>query len=173
MLSIAGRAERFPVHRIFCIGRNYAEHVREMGNDPAGKPIFFTKPSSSLRHNGDQIPYPLATENFHHEVELVVALDKRTIPIEQAQDHIYGYGGSRLTHVIYRKSPKPRGSPGMPAKPSMTLRLVQNYMVAQIGTCAEEQSGSVIEIRKETEPADLECPEIISTLSVSICRRAI
>ena len=93
MLPIAGRAERFPVHRIFCIGRNYAEHVREMGNDPAGKPILFTKPSSSLRLNGAQIPYPLATANFHHEVELVVALDKggTNIPIEPAHDNFYGY----------------------------------------------------------------------------------
>lgn len=115
MLSIAGRAEKFPVHRIFCIGRNYAEHVREMGNDPSkDAPIFFSKPAVSLRPNGSRIPYPLATQNLHHEVELVVALEKggQQIPVEEAQDYIFGYAvGVDLTRRDLQEIAKGKGQP--------------------------------------------------------------
>lgn len=74
-LPIAGREERFPVHRIYCVGRNYAAHAREMGGDPDREPpFFFTKPADALVCDGLDAPYPPATDNLHHEVELVVAI---------------------------------------------------------------------------------------------------
>ena len=69
-LAILGRRERFPVRRIYCVGRNYADHVREMGGDPnASPPFFFAKPADALVETGTILPYPSGTEDLHHEVE--------------------------------------------------------------------------------------------------------
>jgi fumarylpyruvate hydrolase len=98
MLPIAGSSELFPVRRIYCIGRNYAAHSREMGSDPAREPpFFFQKPSDAIQYvapgtTADH-PYPTLTRNYHYEIELVAALDKggRNIPAEQALSLVYGY----------------------------------------------------------------------------------
>lgn len=96
-LAVAGKSERFPVNRIICVGRNYAAHAREMGMDPGRiPPFFFMKPASALVEAGADeitIPYPPMTKNFHHEIELVVAISKggSNIPEAEAWDHIYGY----------------------------------------------------------------------------------
>jgi len=96
-LAIIGRSERFPVNRIFCVGRNYAAHAREMGMDPARiPPFFFMKPATALVEAGPEgvtIPYPSLTNNFHHEIELVLAIGKggKDIAVDHAWDHIYGY----------------------------------------------------------------------------------
>ena len=93
-LPVAGDERRFPVRRIYCVGRNYAAHAREMGHDPDREPpFFFTKPADALVPDGARIPYPLATRDLHHEVELVVALGKggAEISAAQAQDCIFGY----------------------------------------------------------------------------------
>ncbi len=74
-IAVAGSAERFPVRRIYCVGQNYADHVREMGGDPdRTPPFFFAKPGDAVVASGTALPYPLATANLHHEIELVVAL---------------------------------------------------------------------------------------------------
>src|SRR5210317_1013152 len=74
-IPVVGLAARFPVHRVYCVGRNYADHVAEMGGDPkAEPPVFFSKPASALVPNAQEICYPQATSDLHHEVELVVAL---------------------------------------------------------------------------------------------------
>jgi fumarylpyruvate hydrolase len=94
-LPIAGLRQRFPVNRIFCVGRNYADHAREMGHDPNREPpFFFMKPPSALLDDNQNLPYPKQTSDLHHEVELVVALGQggSNIPVEQAAAHIYGYG---------------------------------------------------------------------------------
>jgi fumarylpyruvate hydrolase len=97
-IPIAGSAMAFPVRRIYCIGRNYAAHAREMGSDPTREPpFFFQKPTDAIQHvrpgTVADHPYPTLTKNYHYEVELVVALNKggRNIPIERALDHVYGY----------------------------------------------------------------------------------
>ena len=97
-VPIAGASEVFPVHRIYCIGRNYAAHAREMGSDPTREPpFFFQKPSDAVQYvPPDQTvdhPYPALTQNYHYEVELVAALKSggRNIPIDQALQHVYGY----------------------------------------------------------------------------------
>src|SRR5438445_10428680 len=97
-VEVAGSAERFPVHRIFCVGRNYAAHAREMGHDPDREPpFFFTKPADAIvicidPKNPTKIPYPPATKNLHHEMELVVAMKSggANIPVEKALDHVVG-----------------------------------------------------------------------------------
>ncbi len=77
-VEVAGADERFPVHRIYCVGRNYADHVREMGSDPKrDPPIFFAKPADAVVANGAPVPYPPQTNNLHHEIELVVAARAR------------------------------------------------------------------------------------------------
>ena len=92
-LPVAGSADRFPVRRIYCIGRNYAAHAREMGADEREPPFFFLKPADAIVQDGAAIPYPPATENLHYEGELVVALGKggRNIPVEDANDYVFGY----------------------------------------------------------------------------------
>ena len=85
----------FPVRRIYCVGRNYAEHAREMGHDPnAEPPFFFSKPADALLVGGADAPYPTQTSNFHHEIELVAAIGTggSEIPVETAISHVWGYG---------------------------------------------------------------------------------
>lgn len=93
-LAIAGSAELFPVRRIWCVGRNYLEHIREMGNDEREAPFFFAKPADALVPDGGMVPYPPLTRDMHHEVELVVALKSggRNVPVEKALDCVWGYG---------------------------------------------------------------------------------
>ncbi len=94
-LAIVGSDARFPIHRIYCVGRNYAAHAREMGKDPNREPpFFFSKPADAILPDGSAAPFPSATSNLHHEVELVVALKSggKDIPIEKALDCIWGYG---------------------------------------------------------------------------------
>ena len=92
-LPIAGSDEVFPVRRVYCIGRNYADHVVEMGGDPdSSRPFFFQKNPSNLDPSGE-FPYPTASENVHHEAELLVALKRGGvgIAVENALDHVWGY----------------------------------------------------------------------------------
>src|SRR5690242_2673437 len=92
-VEVRGTRDRFPVRRIFCVGRNYAAHAREMGNDDREPPFFFTKPADAIVANGVEVPFPSRTSNFHHEVELVVALGSggANISAAQANSLIYGY----------------------------------------------------------------------------------
>lgn len=93
-VEISGTDVRFPVNRIFCVGRNYAAHVREMGFDPGREePCYFTKASRCIAASGSEIPYPPATENFHHEIELVVAIGKAGFELaaDESLSVVYGY----------------------------------------------------------------------------------
>jgi fumarylpyruvate hydrolase len=93
-VEVKGTNSRFPVRRIFCVGRNYAAHVREMGNNEREHPpIFFTKPADAVVANNSNVPYPSRTSNFHHEVELVVALGGGGANVAKgdASAMIYGY----------------------------------------------------------------------------------
>ncbi len=97
-IPIAGMDQLFPVRRIYCIGRNYAAHAREMGSDPTREPpFFFQKPADAVQvvmpEEIAEHPYPPLTRNYHYEVELVAALGRsgHNIPVEQAQDCVFGY----------------------------------------------------------------------------------
>ena len=100
-VAIRGTSARFAVRRIFCVGRNYAEHAREMGNDPDREPpFFFAKPADAVIGDGAQIAYPSATADLHHEAELVVAIGTggTGIALDRALDHVWGYApGNDLT----------------------------------------------------------------------------
>jgi fumarylpyruvate hydrolase len=94
-LPIVGNDDEFPIRRIYCVGRNYLEHIRETaGADEREPPFFFQKPADAIIQNGDDFPYPPLSEKVHHEIELIVAINKggKDISPENALDHVYGYG---------------------------------------------------------------------------------
>lgn len=118
-LAIAGSAARLPVRRIFCVGRNYAEHIREMGNDTAEPPFFFTKPADALVADGETLTFPPATDNLHHEAELVAAIGVggADIPAETALSHVWGYAaGNDLTRRDLQAAAKATSRPWDMAK---------------------------------------------------------
>jgi fumarylpyruvate hydrolase len=92
-IKIVGMDERFPARRVYCVGRNYIDHIREMGSDEREPPFFFQKPTDALVLDGGDFPYPPLSENVHYEIELVVAIGKagRSIVPGDALDHVYGY----------------------------------------------------------------------------------
>ncbi len=120
-VPVAGTSDHFPVRRVFCVGRNFAEHAREMGAAvptsaaDRGTPVFFTKPADALVLDG-VVPYPPATRELHHEVEFVVAIGVDApageIPVEQAQALVYGYAlGLDLTRRDLQAAAKAKGLP--------------------------------------------------------------
>ncbi|MDO1529093.1 fumarylacetoacetate hydrolase family protein [Fulvimonas sp. R45] len=119
-LPVVGSALRFPVRRIFCIGRNYADHAKEMGAQvDHAAPMFFCKPADAVVTDGADLPYPSATADLHHEVEMVVALKAggRDIPPAQALDKVFGYGvGLDLTRRDLQAQAKAKGHPWDVAK---------------------------------------------------------
>ena len=141
-LPVAGSDEVFPVGRIFCIGRNYAEHAAEMGHDPDREPpFFFAKPASALVQDGSELDFPVATEDLHHEIELVVALGSggRDVPEDRALDLVFGYAvGLDMTRRDLQADAKRAGRPWDMAKgfdesaPTSALRTV-----ADVGHPAE------------------------------------
>ncbi len=114
-LPIEGSDAVFPVHRIYCIGRNYAEHAIEMGHDPTREPpFFFQKNPDNLLPPGCDFPYPPKTKDVHHEIEMVVALNSggTGIPVDRALDHVWGYGvGLDMTRRDLQGEAKKLGRP--------------------------------------------------------------
>jgi fumarylpyruvate hydrolase len=117
-VPIRGLSERFPVRRIYCVGRNYEEHAKEMGFTGREPPFFFLKPADTLVVVEDgqtgALPYPSLTQNYHHEIELVVAIGQggRNIPAAQALEHVYGYAvGLDMTRRDLQNEMKKQGRP--------------------------------------------------------------
>jgi len=113
-LPVTGSGDAFPVRRIFCVGRNYAEHQKEMGGSGREIPFFFIKSAHSLVPGGGDVHYPPKTSNYHYETELVVALGKggRRIPAGSANEHIYGYAvGLDMTRRDLQQWGKDHGRP--------------------------------------------------------------
>ncbi|MDQ1341481.1 MAG: fumarylpyruvate hydrolase, partial [Pseudomonadota bacterium] len=119
-VEVAGTDARFPVRRVYCVGRNYAKHAREMGMDPEREPpFFFSKPADAVVPNGTPVPYPPRTSNLHHEIELVVAIGMcgRDIPLANALAHVFGYAvGNDLTRRDLQTHAKDNGLPWDVAK---------------------------------------------------------
>src|SRR5258707_2901475 len=90
-IAVVGTSELFPVRRIWCVGRNYIEHIREMAQDERAPPFFFAKPAAAIVPDGGTVPYPSLTQDMHHEVELVVALKtgRRDLPWDKAHERLY------------------------------------------------------------------------------------
>ncbi len=117
-VPVAGRPEQFPVHRIYCVGRNYEEHAKEMGFTGREPPFFFLKPADAAlvvpEGQTGSLPYPSLTKNFHHEIELVVAIGKggKNIAAADAFDHVFGYAiGLDMTRRDLQNEMKKQGRP--------------------------------------------------------------
>ncbi len=185
-LAVAGSADLFPVRRIWCVGRNYLEHIKEMGQDEREPPFFFAKPADAIVPDNGTAPYPSLTKDMHHEVELVVALKSggRNIPTEKALDCVWGYGvGIDLTRrdlqIASRdiKRPwevgkafdasapcgplKPASQTGHPSKGKIVLKC--NGKVRQDGDLAQMIWNLPEIISKLSEMVALEAGDIIMT----------
>ena len=114
-VAVAGEPGRFPVRRIFCVGRNYAAHAREMGKDPDREPpFFFTKPADAVVDSGTIVPYPPETSNFQYEIELVIAIGREGFDVsrEAALNLVFGYGvGIDLTRRDLQLEARDKGRP--------------------------------------------------------------
>jgi fumarylpyruvate hydrolase len=119
-VSVLDTSAKFPVHRIYCVGQNYADHVREMGGEPQqAPPVFFSKPADAIVTDNKDVPYPSATNSLHYEVELVIALGKggRNIAAKAALDCVYGYAvGIDFTRRDLQAAAKSAGRPWDAAK---------------------------------------------------------
>jgi fumarylpyruvate hydrolase len=173
-VPIAGSADLLPVRRIFCVGRNYAEHAREMGMDPDREPpFFFTKPADAIVPGGGVVPYPPRTQNLHHEIELVVALARgaRGIAVEAALDCIYGYAvGLDLTRRDLQAESRKQGKPWDTAKAfDHSAPLSAIVPAARIGHPARGRIELSVNgaLRQQGDLADMiwNVPEIIAELS--------
>ena len=173
-VAIAGSAQRFPVHRIYCIGRNYADHAKEMGASvDRGNPVFFCKPADAVVADRAQIPYPPGTSELHHEVEMVVALQSGGVDIAPAQacKHVFGYAvGLDLTRRDLQAIAKAKALPWDSAKafdrsaPLSSIRRASDVGHPQHARLSLEVNGT---LRQQADIADMvfAVPEIIARLS--------
>ncbi|HZF77713.1 MAG TPA: fumarylacetoacetate hydrolase family protein [Acetobacteraceae bacterium] len=163
----------FPVRRIFCVGRNYAEHAIEMGSDPTREPPFyFTKPADAVVTDGADMPYPPATKSLHHEMELVVAIGEggRDIAIGDALRHVWGYcAGLDMTRRDLQNEAKKTGRPwdmgkGFDASAPMGLLVPAKGFDPSRGRIELKVNGQV---RQTSDLAKLiwSVPEVIANLS--------
>jgi fumarylpyruvate hydrolase len=174
VLPVVGVEEMFPVHRIYCVGRNYAEHAREMGKDPdRDPPFFFCKPADAVVMNGEQVPYPSRTANLHHEIELVVAIgrDGADIPESDAEAFVYGYAvGNDLTRRDLQLQARETGRPWDTGKAfDSSAAITAIYPVSQFGHIRDGEIAISVdgELRQRANIRDLiwDVPEIIAELS--------
>lgn len=176
-LPIEGEEARFPVRRIFCVGRNYAAHAREMGKDPdRDPPFFFTKPSDAIVEDQTTVPYPPETENFHYEAELVVAIGTggTNIAQEDALSHVYGYAvGNDLTRRDLQLEAREKGRPWDWGK--AFDRSAPIAPIKKVGDVGHLSAGSIKltvngEVKQDADLNELiwDVPEVISIISHSI-----
>ena len=185
-IAVAGAGKKFPVRRIWCVGRNYVEHIREMGQDEREPPFFFAKPADAIVPDGGTVPYPPVTKDLHFEVELVVALKSggRNIPADRALDCVWGYGvgidltrrdlqiasrnitrpweiGKAFDHSAPVGALRPAAEIGHPSKGRIFLK--QNGQVKQDGDL-EQMIWNVPEIINQlSQNVGLEAGDIILT----------
>jgi fumarylpyruvate hydrolase len=155
-LPVAGQSERFPVHRVYCVGRNYEEHAKEMGFTGREPPFFFLKPTDSLVvvdvGQTGRMPYPSMTQNLHHEIELVVAIGKggRNIKAADAVKHIYGYAvGLDMTRRDLQNEMKKQGRPWCIGK-----AFDQSAPIGPITPAAQAGDVNQAEIRLQVNGSD-------------------
>lgn len=173
-VPVDGVSGNFPVHRIYCIGRNYADHVREMGGEPERTPpVYFLKPADAVVPGGGDVHYPPRTGDLHYEIELVVAIGKGGSNIRPADalDHVLGYAvGIDLTRRDHQAAAKDAGGPWDTAKSFEEAAPVSPIRPV---SAAGHPSGSRIwlsvneELRQEATLADMiwSVPDAIADLS--------
>lgn len=173
MIPVAGSARMFPVRRVYCVGRNYADHAREMGHDPDREPPFFFQKNPDNLFAGADFPYPPQSQDVHHEVELLVALGSggRDIPPEAALSHVWGYGVALdMTRRDLQAAAKKAGRPWEIGKAfEQSAPVAPIHPVAEVGHPA---SGAITlsvngELRQSGDLAQMiwSVPEIIACLS--------
>ena len=179
-LPVAGSDERIPVRRIFCVGRNYAAHAREMGKDPDREPpFFFLKPADTLVPDGATVPYPPQTESLHYEAELVVVIgaDGTNISEEDALSHVWGYAvGNDLTRRDIQLEARDQGRPWDMGKGfDLSAPIAAAHPVSSVGHPATGVIRLTVngEIKQDADLAELiwSVPEIISILSQFVTLR--
>lgn len=177
-LAIAGQSLRFPVRRIYCVGRNYAEHAREMGHDPdKAPPFFFDKPADCVVPDGAEIPFPVATENLHHEAELVVAIGREAekVDADQALDCVWGYAaGNDLTRRDLQAEAKSLRRPWDLAKGfDHSAPIGALHPVADVGHVSRGAITLAVdgEMRQSADLSEMiwPVPDIIASLSGFVC----
>ena len=173
-VAVRGESASYPVRRIFCVGRNYAAHAREMGKDPDREaPFYFTKPADGVVASGTTVPYPTMTENYHYEMELVVALGADAFRIQEAAalDCVYGYAcGLEMTRRDLQQQAKDMGRPWDTGK-----AFDESAIIAEIVTvedCGHLGDGAITldvngERRQTGYLSELiwDVPEVIANLS--------
>ncbi len=179
-MAVQGTGSRFPVARVFCVGRNYADHAVEMGHDPDREPpFFFMKPADAVVPSGSRLPFPAKTEDLHHEIELVVAIavGGRDLPEEQAVDHVFGYAvGLDMTRRDLQAAAKRAGRPWDMAKgfdqsaPMSAIRPAAEIGHPEQGAIWLRVNG---ELRQQGDLAQQiwRVPETISFLSTLVALR--
>lgn len=174
-LSVRGEARSFPVHRIYCVGRNFAEHAREMGSRiDRGNPVFFAKPADAIVPGGGEQPYPSATADLHHEVELVVALGRDahgSVDTDAARELVFGYAlGLDLTRRDLQAAAKAKGLPWDTAKGfDRSAPISEIVPAAAFGDPGARRIELAVngQVRQQASLADMvwSVPEIIAELS--------
>lgn len=173
-LPVTGDSRRFAVNRIFCVGRNYADHAREMGHDPDREPpFFFMKPANSIVSDGKDMAYPSLSNDVHHEIEMVVAIGKggANISAQTALEHVYGYGvGLDMTRRDLQGEAKKMGRPWDTGK--AFDQSAPCAAITPIGQCGHPTQGSIKllvngEVRQEGKLNQLiwNIPDTIAYLS--------
>jgi fumarylpyruvate hydrolase len=170
-VSVAGAGERFPVHRIYCVGLNYADHIKEFGSEPT-PPVFFMKPADAVVANGAPVPYPPRTANFHYEIELVVAIGRagRDIAAARALEHVFGYAaGNDLTRRDLQSAAKKKGQPWDTSKGFDFAAPVGALRPASAGHVSSGRIWMSVngEVRQESDVSRMiwDVPHIIAELS--------
>jgi fumarylpyruvate hydrolase len=173
-VAVAGTGARFPVHRIYCVGRNYAAHAREMGQDPEREaPFFFMKPADAIVSNHETIQFPSRTNNLHHEIELVVALARggTNVTADDALDLVFGYAvGNDLTRRDLQAEARDKGRPWATAKGFDRSAVISAiHPASRIGHPKQGRIWLSVngELRQQGDLADLiwSVPEVIAELS--------
>ncbi len=172
-VPIKGSDARFPVHRIYCVGRNYAAHARELGNDDREPPFFFSKPADAIVANHATLPFPTRTENLHYEIELVVAIGTggSHIALDAALSHVFGYAvGNDLTRRDLQFAARDKGRPWDVAKGFD--RAAPTTAITPVSECGHLKQGTIWlklndELRQQGDLAEMiwSVPEIIAELS--------
>jgi fumarylpyruvate hydrolase len=177
-LHVANSADQFAVRRVYCVGRNYAAHAREMGSDPTREdPFFFCKPADAVVPiaNAEPVtlPYPALTKNYHHEVELVVAIGKagRDIAVDKANDYVWGYAvGLDMTRRDLQGQMKDKGRPWEIGKAfDFSAPIGALYPVSKVGLVSHAaiylQVNEKDRQRSDIDQMTWSVPEVISHLS--------
>ncbi|NIA27966.1 MAG: FAA hydrolase family protein [Desulfobulbaceae bacterium] len=173
MVPVSNSETFFPVRRIYCVAKNYSAHIREMGGDEREPPFFFQKPRDAIVLSGSEVKYPKLTSDFHHEIELVIAIGTagENIKAEDAADHVYGLAvGIDFTRRDLQHAAKKAGKPWEIAKafdhsaPISEIVALDEAALPTSGAIALSVNG---EIKQFANISDMtwDCAEVISTLS--------